>query len=136
MRGVRFTKAELAAVFAAIDAAAPSAELILARAKLQASVAPIPAVKTLPVSRAIEAMEAVLGKGNVALPPHPDSKWFGRITNYINSKGFTEEDFTNIANGLKARNWAPPYSFEKAVYGADRLVAIKPGKSPVEMSGR
>ncbi len=71
---------------------------------------------------AIIAMESVLGKGSMAIPPHAPSSWWARIGARIKSLGLTVGDFRKMATAIERKGWRPPYSFEKSVWGADRLI--------------
>ncbi len=79
---------------------------------------PVPAVKDC-----LLAMESVLGHGTVALPAHPDSLWFTKISASMRRQALTTDDFITMAVVLESRGWAPPYSFERTVWAADRLLA-------------
>jgi hypothetical protein len=79
------------------------------------------------VSLAHRAMESVLGVGTVAMPRHADGAFFATMTRCIQKGKYTADDFTTAAEALRAKGWAPPYSFERAVYAMDRLLAASDG---------
>lgn len=75
------------------------------------------------IQAAVQSMEGVLGARAVALPPRPDGAWFARMTAQIRKHRLTPEDFVKMARVLQARGWAPPFSFEKTLMAADRVLA-------------
>lgn len=131
MRSVRFTKAEVAAVMHAMEECvtlgqgykrkdAESAEAKL-RAASEERRAPVQVGTS--VAAAVSVMERVLGAGTVALPPHADSGWYGRVGATVKRGQYTTVDFAAAAEAIRAKGWAPPYSFERTVYAMDRLLA-------------
>jgi hypothetical protein len=76
---------------------------------------------------AAAAMRTVLGP-SLATPPSPDVGWIMKMSNRIRELGLTADDCARIAQALKARGRAP-FSFEKAIWEADRLLAA-PATTP------
>jgi hypothetical protein len=70
---------------------------------------------------AATAMRSVLGPA-LATPPNPDDTWRMKMSGRIKSLGLTFEDCRMIAAVLSRRGWKT-YSFEKAIWEADRLLA-------------
>lgn len=70
---------------------------------------------------AARAMRFVLGPA-LATPPNPDPAWRGKMSGRIKSLGLTVADCQKIARVLSQRGWRS-YSFEKAIWEADRLLA-------------
>lgn len=129
MAGIRFTKAEREMVEAGLKSVRrPDLKVGQARAiesalvKLEGSDIVL-AKKTAGIGwiAAAEAMREVLG-ATLALPPAPDWGWQSRLAARIRDLGLTRDHFRTIAKVLKAKRWTV-YSFEKAVWAADKLLA-------------
>ncbi len=87
--------------------------------------------------RAAAGMRMVLGP-RLAVPTSPAIAWVMKMSNRIRDLGLTLADCTVIARVLEARGWKT-YSFEKAIWEADRLLAeaqLEPTKSPVKTPKR
>ncbi len=141
MRGVRFTLAEVRAIrmaltkFCELLSTSDRDEKLAAQimAKIDAACDPKP-VTGLSVKAAVDAMELVLGKGAMAIPPHAGAEWFAKASNRIRANGLTKDDFTDLARALDRKGWSPPYSFERTLWAADRLIAE--GKSGARVDFR
>ncbi len=70
---------------------------------------------------AAAAMRGVLG-AKLAVPPNPDIGWIMKMSNRIRDLGLVEEHCERIARALERKGWRT-YSFEKAIWEADRLLA-------------
>lgn len=136
MRGVRFTAAEAALVRAGLEAYPVSDKTPKLRKAIASALAKLdeasqerraPVTVGLSVQGAVSVLERVLGVGNVALPPHPDAAWFGRVGAVIKRQQYTAEDFARAGEALRGKGWSPPFSFERTVYAMDRLLAENTG---------
>lgn len=130
MKGVRLTKPELAAALAALEEYGGQhpvekkyADSARDKLELAGLALKVPQTRGIGLAAGVAAMESVLGPRSIAMPPHPDNLWCIKINARIKSLGLTVEDFKSMATALSAKGWNPPYSFERAVWSAERLIA-------------
>ncbi len=69
---------------------------------------------------AADAMREVLG-ARLAVPANPAVGWIVQMSNRIKNLGLTAGDCRTVARVLEAKGWKT-YSFEKAIWAADRLL--------------
>jgi len=120
-RPIRLSKEELAvARIALARLGGATAERVLR--KLDDSVREKTEIAGLSIREALTALEDVLGVGSVAFAPHPDGTWFAKVGSRIKQQQLTADDFRAAAAKIKSRGWRPPYSFERVVFGIDRIM--------------
>lgn len=146
MPGIRFTKGERelllkllgnAGVWTKAELAAHSSILAkLERSDLTKGTGKLPGIGWV---AAANEMRKVLGD-KLATPPKPDIGWMVKMNNRIRDLGLTPMNCASIARVLFAKGWRI-YSFEKAIWQADTLLAeaqlelpgVKRDHQPMEM---